>query len=390
MLGRIRTEKPMRIALRCLAFVSLTFVLTGQAWDPRAEINALTADPETKFGVLNLIGSDLGTHRNRLVLLRKETGLSFADIYSEELRKRGLTETEIARRLQMVARRAEKEAGRARGLEAARPIAYLGSSMDHNSIGTVVTLNPEVGLDLRSFGLVAGLPVYRVSSPQRRSTGIGDAYVSAFLRRPARQYEVATGFTLGVPTGSKEKGLGAGRVSVDLNGTVRRHFESLRPFFGVGYTNSTFNNVGYQRPFISNGNAFYSSAGLDYRIGRRLTAGVGGFGLLAVGTQTVISQMSNMLSMSAPGAGLGGVPGMSGMPGHPGMGAGMPVGHHTTIATVAGRDASDYGPSGWTSWSPHADVTLSLRFAYSAPNRLTTVRLGVGFDLSHAVGRLRK
>ena len=378
----------MRSALRCLAFLSLTFVLTGQAGDPRAEINALAADPETKFQVLDLIGSDLGTHRNRLVLLKRETGLSFADIYSEELRKRGLTEPGIVRRLQMVARRAAKNVGRA------SPIAYLGSSMDHSSIGTVVTLNPEVGLDLRSFGLVVGLPVYRTSSPQRRSTGIGDAYVSAFLRRPARRYEVATGFTVGVPTGSKENGLGAGRVSVDVNGTIRRHFESLRPFFGVGYTNSTFNNVGYQRPFISNGNAFYTSAGFDYRLGRRLTAGVGGFGLLAAGTQTVISQMSNMQSMSAAGTGPGGVPGMSngmhdGLSGRPGLGAGMPVGH-TTIATVAARDASDYGPSGWTSWSPHADVTLSLRFAYSAPNRLTTVRLSVGFDLSHAVGRLKK
>ena len=381
----------MRMALRCFAFVSLTFVLTGQVVDPRSQIDALAADPETKFEVLNLIGSDLGTHRNRLVLLKKETGLSFAEIYSQELRNRGLTETEITRRLQMVARRAEKEAGRAGGVGAVRPIAYLGSSMDHNSIGTVVTLNPEVGLDFRSYGLIAGLPVYRISSPQRKSTGIGDAYVSAFLRRPARRYEVDTGFTLGVPTGSKEKGLGAGRVSVDINGTVRRHFESLRPFFGVGYTNSTFNNVGYQRPFISNGNAFYASAGFDYRIGRRLTAGVGGFGLLATGTQTVISQVSNMQSMSVPGARQGGVPGMSsGMPLHPGMGAGMSGDHHSTIATVAGRDASDYGPSGWTSWSPHADVTLSLRFAYSAPNRLKTVRLSVGFDLSHAVGRLRK
>lgn len=383
----------MHIALRCLAFVSLTFVLPGQAGDPRAQINALAADPETKFGLLSLIGSDLGTHRNRLVLLKKETGLSFADIYSEELRKRGLTKAEIARRLQMVVRRAGKEAGRARGLGTARPVAYLGSSMDHNSIGTVVTLNPEVGLDFRSFGLVAGLPVYRVSSPQRKPTGIGDAYVSAFLRRPARGYEVATGLTLGVPTGSRERGLGAGRVSVDVNGTVRRHFESLRPFFNVGYTNSTFNNVGYQRPFISNGNALYTSAGFDYRIGRRLTAGVGGFGLRAIGTQTVISQMSNMQSMGGPGMGSG--PGMSngmhdGLPAHPEMGAGTPVGHYVPIRTVAARDASDYGASGWTSWSLHTDVTLSLRFAYSAPNRMTTVRLGVGFDLSHAVGRLRK
>lgn len=181
-------------------------------------------------------------------------------------------------------------------------------------------------------------------------------------------------------------------MSVDVNGTVRRHFESLRPFFGVGYTNSTFNNVGYQRPFISNGNAVYTSAGVDYKIGRRLTAGIGGFGLLALGTQTVISQMSNMLSMGTSGSGQGGVPGMgTGMHnGQPGMGAGMPVGFHAPITTVAGRDASDYGPSGWTSWSPHADVTLSLRLAYSAPNQLTTVRLSVGFDLSHAVGRLRK
>jgi hypothetical protein len=385
----------MRSAFRCLAFLSLTFVLTGQAGDPRAEINALAADPETKFQVLDLIGSDLGTHRNRLVLLKKETGLSFADIYSEELRKRGLTETGIVRRLQMVARRAAKNVGRASVFGAARPIAYLGSSMDYNSIGTVVTLNPEIGLDLRSFGFVAGLPVYRVSSPQRNTTGIGDAYVSAFLRRPARLYEVASGFTLSVPTGSKEQGLGAGRVSVDVNGTVRRHFETLHPFVGVGYTNSTFNNVGYQRPFISNGNAFYTSAGFDYRIGRRLTAGIGGFGLVAIGTQTLISQMSNMQSMDDPGSGIGGGPGMSngmhdGLPAHPEMGAGTPVSHYVPIRTVAARDASDYGASGWTSWSLHTDVTLSLRFAYSAPNRLTTVRLGVGFDLSHAVGRLRK
>lgn len=382
----------MRIPLRCLAFVSLTFALTGQAGDPRAEINELAADPETKFGLLNLIGSDLGTHRNRLVLLKKETGLSFADIYSEELRKRGLTETEIARRLQMVARRAGKEAGRAGGLGAARPVAYLGSSMDRNSIGTVVTLNPEVGLDFRSFGLVAGLPVYRVSSPQRRSTGVGDAYVSAFLRRPARRYEVVTGLTLGVPTGSKEQGLGAGRVSVDANGTVRRHFESLRPFFSGGYTNSTFNNVGYQRPFISNGNALYTSAGFDYRIGRRLMAGVGGFGLLAIGTQTLISQMSNTQPMGVAGMGVAGtsngIPHW--LPGLPGMGVGMPVGHHVGIAAVAAKDVSDYGPSGWASWSLHGDVTLSLRFAHSLPNRLTTVRIAVGVDLSHALDRLRK
>lgn len=122
----------MRSALPWLAFLSLTFALTGQVGGPRAEINALAADPETKFQLLNLIASDLGTHRNRLVLLKKQTGRSFDDIYSDELRKRGLTETEIDRRLQMVARRAEKEAGRSRGLGAARPIAYLGSSMDHS------------------------------------------------------------------------------------------------------------------------------------------------------------------------------------------------------------------------------------------------------------------
>lgn len=381
----------MQFILRLLGILALAFTLTGQVADPQVRINGLASDEETKFRTLDIMAADLGTHRNRLILLKKNTGQSFADIYAAELRKRGFTETAILERIRLMTEKAERVTRRSAGLATVHPVAYIGSSVDHSSAGTVVALNPEFGFDFRSVGLVAGLPIYRASSLQRKSTGIGDAYLSAFLRQPVRRYDVGAALTLGLPTGAREQGLGAGRVSVDVNGTIGRHLESWRPFISGGYTNSTFNNVGYQRPFISNGNAVYTSVGADHRIRRRWTVGAGGFGLKALGTQTVISQMAR----SQIGSAMAGMPDMGngihvGLPGHSTMIGAMPFGPQVPVTTVAARDASDYGPTGWLSWSPRADVIVTVRVARSFPNELTTVRVGVGFDLSNSFTRLRR
>lgn len=390
----------MRIVALILASLLLSIEVAGQdsLADSRSRINLLTADIQTKFTTLDAMASTLGTHRNRLILLKKESGRSFADIYADELRKRGASEPAIEARFQQVLEAVSGSWPVWSSATGPRPIGYIGSTVDRNSAGTFVTLAPELGMDFGNFAIVAGVPIYGISTTQRDVIGIGDAYVSAFLRQPLRRVDLGTALTVGFPTGNKDEGLGAGRVSVDLNGTLQRQFESLRPFVTGGYTNSTFNNVGYQRPFISNGNAFYASGGLDYTIRRRWTAGVGGFALHALGTQTVISQM-----VGVPQAGSMPVSGsMPGMPGMPGMGSGptgphtmpggmppgTPIYGHAPIATIPSQDVSDHGLSGWTSWSPHPDVTFSLRVAHSFPYGLTTVRLGAGFDLSRQLKRL--
>ena len=274
-----------------------------------------------------------------------------------------------------------------------RPIAYIGTVADHNSAGTFLSVSPEVGIDSRRFAFVVGVPIYRFSATQREATGIGDVYASMFVRGSDGPYDVGAAVTVAAPTGNREQGLGSGRVSVDANSTVQRRFEHLRPFVTGGFTNSLFSNVGYQRPFISNGNSTYASVGIDYRLHRQFTLGLGGFGVHAIGEQMVISQMA---ATAPPTASIPGVP-----PGHmpPGMGTGSPgsgampsggmpfygLGPQTV---VPGSDVSDHGVSAWASWSIFPVITLNLNVARSIPYELTTIRVGLGFDLSRPFSRL--
>jgi hypothetical protein len=386
----------MKMVFPLLAPLLLASTLVGQEdfVQLRNRLDRLTQDLDTKFLVLDRMAADLGTHRNRLVLLKKESGLSFVDVYSNELRKRGATEKAIAEKLGALASRVKATNPGWTADNGPQLISYIGATVDHNSAGTFFTLAPEAGVDFGRIALVAGLPVYRISSTQRNATGLGDLYVSAFVRQAAGRYHLASAFTVMAPTGDKDAGLGAGRVSVDLNGTVQRRFGNLRPFLTGGYTNSTFNNVGYQRPFISNGNALYTSGGIDNTIRRRVVVGLGGFALHAIGSQTVISQMVEAPHTgqsagggppSMPGIGHGG-PGNNMMPGA--MPAGAPFYSHAAVATVAAESVSDHGATGWASWTMHAGWTLNVRVAYSVPYKLTTLRLGVGVDLSRPLSRL--
>ncbi|MBA3975704.1 MAG: hypothetical protein C0504_15980 [Candidatus Solibacter sp.] len=66
----------------------------------------------------------------------------------------------------------------------------------------------------------------------------------------------------------------------------------------------------------------------------------------------------------------------------------MPFYGYAAQTNVPGSDVSDYGASAWASWSLTPFVKLNLRVARSIPYELTTVRVGLGFDLSGALSRL--
>ena len=355
------------------------------------KIDQIAADPDAKLPLLHAMALDLGTHRNHLILLKKQTGRTFAEIYVTELRGRGLDDDAILKKLRSIQSRIAPRTDSEQSATGFRPIAYVGTSLDRNSAGTFTTVSPELGIDTRRFAIVLGIPIYRIAATQREATGIGDAYASVFIRKPAVRYDLGAALTLSAPTGDREQGFGAGRVSVDLNGTLQRRFERFRAFISGGFTNSVFNNVGYQRPFISNGNALYTSGGIDYRFHRRLTAGVGGFGLHALGTHMLISRMT---SASHDDQSSGMIPGHMppgsgvGMPGTSAMSDGRPFYAQPQETAISGQDLADRGLSGWASWSVHPEVTISLTVARSIPYELTTVRVAFGFNLSRPVSRL--
>lgn len=358
-----------------------------------AQVDLLAANPDTKLQITEWMAADLGTHRNHLIFLKKQGQDSFGHVYVKELRRRGLDDAAILKKLRSLECSMTDRSQTEHNATGFRPIAYVGSTVDHNSAGTFVSASPEIGLDSRRLAFVVGVPIYRLSAAERKATGVGDAYTSLFVRQPVGAYEIGAGLTLAAPTGKRDQGLGAGRVSVDLNGTLQRRFERVRPFVTVGFTNSLFNNVGYQRPFISNGNSVYASGGVDYRVHRRLTVGLGGFGLRAMGDQMVISQTTATVPTGSM------VPGMSPGPMPPGMGMGsgssgsmsasaMPFYGQGPQTAVPGSEVSDAGVSGWISCSLSPGITLSLNMARSIPYELTTVRVGLGFDLSRPLARL--
>ena len=406
-----------RLAL-ALAFV----ILLAPAWSAAAEtsaalekeiaaIDAITADPNRKMLALELMAERLGTHRNRLLLLRRESGESFGRIFAEQLEQRGRSPEQIVAELRAVRREFEKRwrgyrrsAGDG-GSPPARPVLYVATGVDHNSIGTYVTLTPEAGFDTRHVSLVGGVPLYRLPGTTSSTSGIGDAYVSGLVRGNAGRFLVGANVVVGFPTGDETRGLGAGKVTIDASGLIERRFERWRPFGRAGVANYIFNNIGYQRPYIATGNAAHFSGGLDFRAHPRVIVGAGGFAVRPWGAQNVHPRMRDGGHMMLPGGGPGPGPGEGGPEmGHGGMGAfpaqpaaapssgpvpnmawhmpgDMPFLPPAPGEEVPAEDLRDHGVTGWISFRLHRSVTLNFSVSRSFPFELTTVSAGLGFDL---------
>jgi len=76
------------------------------------------------------------------------------------------------------------------------------------------------------------------------------------------------------------------------------------------------------------------------------------------------------------------------MPGTGPMPSGTPFYAQVQRTSVSGDDLADRGLSGWASWSVHPEVTIALTVARSIPYELTTVRVGLGLNLSRRFSRL--
>jgi hypothetical protein len=369
------------------------------------QIDSLAADADSRLAVVSAMADALGVHRNHLVLLRKETGQSYGLIFLQSLQKQGLDEEAIARRLQAleadIRQRISQERTGNGGAPASgvRPVLSLNTGVDYSSAATFVWVNPEFGIAAKRASLVAGVPYYRDSSDGTAVTGVGDAYAMGSLYGRAARVDLGTSLLVGFPSGDKNLGLGAGKTTVDVSGTLSYAFERARPFVSAGFGNSVF-NFAYQRPYISDGNAAQLTGGIDFHTASHLAAGAAGFGVIPSGTQVVYSRIAvgqNSGSQTAlPGS--GGSSGSAGGSGGSGSGSGgagkggsptstpvdapahMPF-LANSVSTLPASDLRDYGANAWASVTVARGVTLNFAVAHSVPFRITTARVSLGLDL---------
>lgn len=361
------------------------------------KVDALVANPDVKLVVVAAMAESLQVHRNHLLLRRKETGDSFATIYVAGLRSRGMDDAGVLRSLRSLLQTVHREiaANQSSAVEqGVRPVLLVGSAGDHNSAGDVFSVVPELGFDSSHLAAVVGVPYYRVSNTSLSAGGVGDVYFSGFLRGRTAGVDFATTLTLGAPTGDRNKGLGAGKVTADATETISRRIGISKPWLSGGFANSVFSNVGYLRPYVTDGKAAHFGGGVDFALPRKLAAGVSGFGLQPVGDQTVYSQVAPSGTSGIAGSQ---TPPQSGgmMPGG-GMGPGMGTGGGMTMppsssvpfymaaqhSAVSASALQDYGASLWLSIPLHSGLTLNTVVARSVPFHLTTVHLGVGIDVA--------
>jgi hypothetical protein len=386
----------MRLSHRVIVFLMLLLPLpaVAQHSEPtlQAELNQLESsviDSDLKLIVVQSIAEDLGCHRNQLMLLRRESGQSYGLIYISELRHKGLDDAMILQRLRTLNRRLRAASG-----SVARPshLDFLfRSGVDRNSAGTFYFAVPEISFNWRRLTLAADIPYYRAYGVTSLNAGLGDVYLTALTRAGVAGLDFTPTLTLGFPTGDTSKGLGAGKATADLSIAIAKRFESVRPWAAAGLTNSGFDNVGYRRPYISDGNAAHFTGGLDFAIHRRISLGVAGFTLRPFGSQTIYGDMmqaqgsSSSGDMPRPGGGMGHIaPGMS--PG--GSTAAMPFYERSQQTSISAGELADHGASAWVSFPIRPGLVFTTAVARSIPFHLTTVRVGIAVDIGAAF-RLR-
>ncbi|MDE3165177.1 MAG: hypothetical protein KGN36_05170 [Acidobacteriota bacterium] len=395
--------------MKWLLATLLILPLCLRAQDDRAAIqkemgklDALAANPDLKPVVVAAMADGLQVHRNHVLLLRKETGRSFAAIYVSELRSRGGNDASVLRNLRSLLRNVDRQiaaSGPSTDKPGLKPVVLLETGGDHTAAGDVFSLTPEIGFDSRHVAVVAGIPYYRVSSASPTASGVGDFYVSAFLRGRSAGLDFGSVLTLGAPTGDKNRGLGAGKVTVDATETISHQLGMAKPWVSIGFANSVFGNAGYLRPYIADGNAAHFGGGVDFALPHKLAAGVAGFGLAPVGNQVVYSQV--VMTGAAGGGSQSPAPGGGGMMSGGGMGSGMGTGTGGGMAMppgtpmpfymtaqqsmVSAGELRDYGASLWGSIPLHPGVAFNAVVTRSVPFHLTSVHVGIGIDVGRVL-----
>jgi hypothetical protein len=374
------------------------FMIHAQSLEPATQaevqrIDSVAADLDLKLVLVGALAQDLGWHRNHLMLIRRTTGQSYGAIYVSELRASGLADGIVLERLRATARAVES-GFRARAKRTRIGIAF-STGVDQNGAGTLYSAIPEISLNFRRVSVSLGAPYYRAYGATSVNSGMGDIQVNTVINSRVGGLDLIPAVAVGIPTGDKTKGLGTGKGTFDISGTLAKRWDQITPWGTAGFANSVFNNVGYRRPYISAGNAAHFSGGVDFGIRRRVNFGFAFFALRAFGPQTIYSDMipegvSSSEGAPSPSGGMGQMgPAMT----TSGSSANMPNGpgrfyEHAQRTSVSANEVDDHGASAWVSVPIRSSLVFTTTLARSVPLQLTTVRVGIRFDVG-AVFKLR-
>ena len=329
------------------------------------KLEAAATDPDLKMVLAGAMAEDLRVHRNHIFRLRRETGQSYGEIYVSWLESQGHSEAAILEKLGRL-KRTVSGSGPERQGSGPRPVAYLNALGGQSSSGSFYALVPEVGFVSRRAAWVVGLPYYRFSGAPS-AAGIGDLYSTASLFGSVRGFDFTPAVTIGFATGDRSRALGAGKTTVDVSVAIAKRIKLFQPFVRLGFANSIFNNVGYQRSYIADGKAAYLTTGLDARPLRRLTVGAAGFAMWPFGPQFLYSRSA--ADVSTPLA----------PPGHMRPAAGMNPA--SVVSATPGGELRERGLSVWASFRIAPALSFNTAASRSISYHVTTVRAGIGVDL---------
>jgi len=88
-------------------------------------------------------------------------------------------------------------------------------------------------------GGLFGTPLLGSSGSQTgqvKREGIGDLSLNAAYQLPVSSVNATVGASVKLPTASREKGLGTGKLDYGVNGQLSKKFGAIVPFVGAGYT----------------------------------------------------------------------------------------------------------------------------------------------------------
>ena len=267
--------------------------------------------------------------------------------------------------------------------------AGVSADSNHGGDGTWLQLTPGLGYAVTPrWSVEAGVPVYYLSAGATYAGtsavgGIGDAYVSLSLDMSPSVATFYTTLTSSAPTGSSDKGLGAGQVSWDWT----THLAGERGRFGPYVNGGLANNIktaneslrlgaGTARAGtgVSVGNLAHAETGVEIGLWKSLTLTASGYGVFGLQGQITSTAATPGAPRLRPG---GNVP-------RPGAAARRAT-NAAALATAASvsDDVSDHG-FGLVLWgqvTPSVDLSLWISHSLVYTN-YTTVSVSATYSLT--------
>lgn len=182
----------------------------------------------------------------------------------------------------------------------------LGTTTQHDSSnGWSSVLNPDIAFRFNShFSVDAGAPIYDyinvtvtkgskakpIYTSVTKHFVVGDAALNGHMQfdTPLLSYELTS--TLGLPSGDKTYGLGAGQVTYSLNNHFEHSFDFISPDLEIGIGDSSYlQETRVRKNYVTLGTLAHFQAGASFDLPHRASFSANAYEELPISTQTLYS-----------------------------------------------------------------------------------------------------